>query len=118
MNILVTGSKGFIGENLVCELRNRGFQVFEYDKDSRSSDLELYTLNCSFVFNLAGVNRPKDKSEFMNGNFSFTDRLLTLLKKYNNKSTILLTSSIQADYDNDYGKSKKAGENLLFEYTK
>lgn len=117
MNILVTGSKGFIGKNLVCELRNRGFQVLEYDKDSDPSDLELYTLNCDFVFHLAGVNRPKDKSEFMDGNFSFTDRLLSLLKKYNNKSPILLTSSIQADYDNDYGKSKKASEDLLFEYT-
>ena len=118
MNILVTGSKGFIGKNLVCELRNRGFQVFEYDKDSKLSDLELYTLNCDFVFHLAGVNRPKDKSEFMDGNFTFTDRLLSLLKKYNNKSPVLLTSSIQADYANDYGRSKKAGEGLLFKYTK
>ena len=118
MDILVTGSKGFIGKNLVCELRNRGFQVFEYDKDSKLSDLELYTLNCDFVFHLAGVNRPKHKSEFMDGNFTFTDRLLSLLKKYNNKSPVLLTSSIQADYANDYGRSKKAGEGLLFKYTK
>ena len=118
LNILITGSKGFIGRNLVCELKNKGFEIFEYDKDSELSDLELYTSKCDFVFHVAGVNRPKEKSDFMDGNFAFTNKLLDLLRKYNNTSPILLTSSIQADYDNDYGKSKKASEDLLFEYTR
>ena len=119
MNILVTGSNGFIGKNLIFELKNRGYNnIFECDKDTELSKLEEYALKCDFVFHLAGINRPEDKREFMEGNFGFTSELLKLLKKYNNRCPILLSSSTQASLDNDYGKSKKAGEELLFEYSK
>ena len=80
--------------------------------------LEKYTKECDFVFHLAGVNRPKDEKEFMEGNFGFTSKLLELLKKHDNKAPVLITSSIQAEKDNPYGRSKKAGEDLLFNYYK
>jgi len=118
MKILVTGSKGFIGKNLITELKNRGYKnIFEFHRDTDKSLLEKYTKECEFVFHLAGVNRPKDGKEFMEGNFGFTSQLLELLKKHNNKAPILLTSSIQAERDNPYGKSKKAGEDLVFNYS-
>ncbi len=118
MKILVTGSKGFVGKNLIAELKNRGYEdIFEFDIDTDKSLLDNYTKECDFVFHLAGVNRPKDEKEFMEGNFGFTSELLDLLKKHNNKAPILITSSIQAEKDNPYGKSKKAGEDLLFEYS-
>lgn len=118
MKILVTGSKGFVGKNLITELKNRGYEdIFEFDIDTDKSLLDNYTKECDFVFHLAGVNRPKDEKEFMEGNFGFTSELLDLLKKHNNKAPILITSSIQAEKDNPYGKSKKAGEDLLFEYS-
>lgn len=119
MKILVTGSKGFVGKNLIAELRNRGYgDIFEYTRDTERSLLEEYTKECDFVFHLAGVNRPKEEKEFMEGNFGFTSELLELLKKHKNKAPVLITSSIQAERDNPYGKSKKAGEDLLFNYNK
>lgn len=119
MKILVTGAKGFIGKNLIAELKNRGYnEIYEYDKDTSEVDLEEFTKNCEFVFHLAGVNRPENVEEFMEGNFGFTSILLEKLKNYSNKCPILITSSIQAKLDNPYGKSKKAGEDLLFKYGK
>lgn len=118
MKILVTGANGFVGKNLVAELKNRGFnEIFEFDRDSSIQLLDSYTKECNFVFHLAGVNRPKDEKEFMEGNFGLTSNLLELLKKNNNHAPVLITSSIQAEKDNPYGKSKKAGEDLLFKYS-
>lgn len=119
MKILVTGAKGFIGKNLIAELKNRKYdEIYECDVDTTEQELEEYTKNCEFVFHLAGVNRPEKEEEFMQGNFGFTSILLDNLKKYNNKAPILITSSIQAKLDNPYGKSKKAGEDLIFSYEK
>lgn len=129
MNILVTGAKGFVGRNLVSQLHNiqsgkarnypisgTDLKVFEYDIDSDPAELDVYCKNADFVFNLAGVNRPKDQSEFMKGNFGFASTLLDTLKKYNNTCPVMISSSTQAALDNPYGESKRAGENLLFEY--
>ena len=117
MKILVTGANGFVGKNLIAELKNKGYNdIFEYSRDSNPSLLEEYTRQCDFVFHLAGVNRPKNESEFMEGNFGFTSQLLELLKKHSNKAPVLITSSIQAEKNNTYGRSKKAGEDLLFNY--
>lgn len=117
MNILVTGAKGFVGKNLITELRNQGHaDIYECDVDTTPEQLNDYTRQCEFVYHLAGVNRPLEEAEFMAGNFGFTGTLLGLLKKHGNKSPILLTSSIQAEQDNPYGQSKKAGEDLLFRY--
>lgn len=135
MNILVTGAKGFVGKNLVAQLHNiqdgkarwypvgSDLKVFEYDIDSDPAELETYCKNADFVFNLAGVNRPKDQSEFMKGNFGFASTLLDTLKKYGNKCPVMLSSSIQATLigrygTSDYGKSKLAGEELFFDYSK
>lgn len=118
-NILVTGAKGFVGKNLIAELKNRKYlTIYEYDLDSTPEQLDQYTKNCDFIFHLAGVNRPKEEHEFMSGNFGFTSDLLTSLKNQNNKAPLLITSSIQAAFDNPYGKSKKAGEQLIFEYSR
>ncbi len=118
MKILITGANGFVGRNLISELKNKDYtDLYEYDIDSDLKLLEEYTKDCEFVFHLAGVNRPKEEKEFMEGNFGFTSKLLENLKKNNNKSPILITSSIQATLENPYGKSKKAGEDLLFEYS-
>lgn len=117
MKVLVTGAKGFLGKNLILELKNRGYtEIYPYDLDTDKELLDTYARECEFVFHLAGVNRPKDESEFMEGNFGFTDELLALLKKHHNKAPVLITSSIQAALDNPYGKSKRAGEELLFDY--
>ena len=119
MKILVTGAKGFVGKNLIAELKNRSYnEIYECDIDTTNEELEEYTKNCEFVFHLAGVNRPEKEEDFMKGNFGFTSELLNKLKANNNKSPILITSSIQAKLDNPYGKSKKAGEDLIFEYGK
>ncbi len=117
MRILVTGSSGFIGRNLVAELGNRGYEdVYTFDSDSDRILLDQYTKDCGFVFHLAGVNRPKDERDFMDGNYSFTSILLNSLKKHNNTSPVVVSSSIQAELDNPYGQSKKAGEDLVFAY--
>ncbi|UFH65465.1 capsular polysaccharide biosynthesis protein CapF [Clostridium cadaveris] len=118
MKILITGANGFIGKNLIAELNNRGYKdIYKFDIDTEKTLLDKYTKDCEFVFHFAGVNRPKDEKEFMEGNFGFTSELLDLLKKHNNKSPILITSSIQAERDNPYGNSKKAGEELIFKYS-
>ena len=115
--ILVTGAKGFLGKNLVVELKNRGYEnIFEYDLDTEKPLLNHFTKECDFVFHLAGVNRPRDDREFMEGNFGFTSELLSLLKANNNSAPVLVSSSIHADKDNPYGLSKKAGEEVIFEY--
>lgn len=134
MKILVTGAKGFVGKNLVSNLynikegknRTRQLQIediFEYDLDSTLEELDTYCEKCDFVFNLAGVNRPKDQSEFMEGNFGFASRLLDTLKKHHNNCPVMLSSSIQATLigrygTSDYGKSKLSGEELFFNYGK
>lgn len=119
MNILVTGAKGFIGKNLVAELKNRGFnQIYEFTRDSDPALLEQYTKECDFVFHLAGINRPENESEFMEGNVTFTSQLLNYLKKHGNKAPILSTSSIQAQLNNPYGNSKRKMEQLLFHHQK
>lgn len=119
MKILITGSNGFVGRNLVSELRNRGYtEILEYKRDTPREKLDEFTRICDFVFHLAGVNRPKEEADFMKGNFGFTSELLELLEKNENKAPVLITSSIQAELDNPYGKSKKAGEDLMFEYSK
>ncbi len=117
MKILVTGAKGFIGKNLIAELYNRKYcDVYEYDIDSDISLLDQYTKDCDFVFHLAGVNRPQNEDEFMQGNYGFTTVLLKKLKQHHNTAPVLITSSIQAEQDNSYGKSKKAGEEALITY--
>jgi len=130
MKILVTGAKGFIGKNLIAELNNikegkakiyslsSDLSVFEYDLDTKPDLLDDYCKEADFVFHLAGVNRPKEQAEFMEGNFGFTSTLLNTLKKHNNTCPVMLSSSIQAEQDNPYGHSKKAGEDLLFEYSR
>lgn len=119
MNILVTGAKGFIGKNLICQLRNHKYEnIFVFDIDTDISLLDEYAKACDFVFHLAGVNRPKNPEEFMEGNYGFTTTLLNKLKQYNSKAPILVTSSIQAEKDNPYGLSKKAGEEIIFQYGK
>lgn len=119
MKILITGAKGFIGKNLICELKNRGYKnIFEFDKDTDKALLTAYIKECEFVFHLAGINRSSNENEFMEGNFGFTSELLELMKKNNNKAPILITSSIQAERDNVYGISKKAMEDLTFDYSK
>ena len=135
MKILVTGAKGFVGKNLCCQLNNikegkarcyGGLQVdevFEYDIDSTPEQLDSWCGECDFVFNLAGVNRPKDNDEFMKGNFGFASTLLDTLKKHHNTCPVMLSSSQQASLtgrfgNSEYGRSKKAGEDLFLEYGK
>ena len=115
--VLVTGAKGFIGKNLVLELKNRKvYEVFECDVDTTEEQLAQFAKECEFVFHLAGVNRPQRTEEFMEGNYGFTTKLLEILQKNGNRSPILMSSSIQAKLDNDYGKSKKAGEDYILDY--
>ena len=134
MNILITGANGFVGKNLTAALQNvkdgkdrthpdlEIGELYLYDIDSSAELLDEACKKADFVFNLAGVNRPQNPEEFMQGNFGFASTLLDTLKKHNNKCPIVLSSSIQATligrYDSDYGRSKKAGEDLFFEYEK
>lgn len=119
MNILVTGSKGFVGRNLIANLKNiESLNIIEFDKENSLTELENATKNCDFVFHLAGVNRPQNPEEFISGNFGLTSDLIAFLKKHDNHAPILITSSIQAELDNDYGKSKKQAEDVIFEYSK
>jgi UDP-2-acetamido-2,6-beta-L-arabino-hexul-4-ose reductase len=119
MKILVTGAKGFLGKNLVVALKNRQFnEIYEYDKDSDPVTLEEYCDKADFVFHLAGVNRPKELSELIEGNDEFTSVLLDTLKRHKNTCPIMFASSIQAGLQNPYGSSKKSGEDLLFNYSK
>ena len=135
MNILVTGAKGFVGRNLVAALESirdgkdrthAGLvvnEIYSYDIDSKLNELDEYCAHSDFVFNLAGVNRPKDNSEFMAGNCDFAGALLETLKRHKNKCPVMLSSSIQATLagrfgNSEYGRSKKAGEELFFEYGK
>ncbi len=134
MKILVTGAKGFVGKNLCEALKNlrdgkdrtraglKIEEIYEYDIESTLEQLDEYCQKADFVFNLAGVNRPKDTAEFMQGNFGFASTLLDTLKKHDNRCPIMLSSSIQATligrYDGEYGRSKKAGEQLFFDYEK
>lgn len=128
MKVLITGANGFIGKNLVAELKNirdgkakradltNELEILEFDVDTDKSLLDEFCKDCDFVFNLAGVNRPQNEDDFMSGNFGFASDLLNTLKKYNNTCPVMLSSSIQAVLQNSYGKSKKAGEELFFEY--
>ena len=133
MKILVTGAKGFVGRNLCAALRNiqenkdrtrpnlHIEEVFEYDIDTPQELLDTFCKEADFVFNLAGVNRPKETSEFMEGNFGFASTLLDTLKKHNNTSPVMLSSSQQASLtgrfgNSEYGRSKKAGEDLFLQY--
>lgn len=119
MKVLVTGAKGFIGKNLISELeRQENIEILAFDIDSPAEALEEYCRECNFVFNLAGVNRPEHTEEFMEGNFGFASTLVQTLKKYQNTCPIMNSSSIQAALDNPYGKSKKAGEDMLYAYGK
>ena len=134
MKILVTGAKGFVGKNLCAQLKNirdgkakcygevAVEEIFEYDIDSTAEQLEAYCREADFVFNLAGVNRPQSVEEFMEGNFGFASTLLETLEKYENKAPVMLSSSIQATLagrfgDSEYGRSKRAGEELFFNYS-
>ncbi|AQQ54204.1 polysaccharide biosynthesis C-terminal domain-containing protein [Planococcus lenghuensis] len=117
--ILVTGANGFVGKNLVAELRNQGHEeMYLFNRENSLEDLEQFTKDCDFVFHLAGVNRSINESEFMEGNQGLTSRLLQFLIENENKAPVLSTSSIQAERDNPYGQSKKAGEDELFAYAK
>lgn len=119
MKCLVTGANGFVGRNLIAHLQTMKIhEIYEVDLDTSAIQLDHYTRDCEFVFHLAGVNRPEDPAEFMSGNFGFTSTLLDLLEKHRNTSPVLITSSIQAELNNPYGISKKAGEDLLFAYGK
>ncbi len=117
MKILITGSQGFVGKNLVAELKQGDLgQLMEFDLGTDPALLDEYCKEADFVFHLAGVNRPKDTAEFMEGNFGFTSELLACLKKHKNTCPLMISSSTQAALDNPYGQSKKAGEDLVFEY--
>lgn len=121
MKVLITGSSGFIGKNLKAELYDAKYNHIEplfFDYDTNPDSLDTFCKECEFVVHFAGVNRPDKEEDFMKGNFDFTFTLLKTLKKYNNKSPILITSSIQALLDNPYGQSKKATEDLVFDYGK
>lgn len=118
MKVLVTGAKGFVGRNLISQFRYQdNIELYEYDLDTPQEMLDIYCRSSEFVYHLAGVNRPEELSDYMEGNWGFTFRLLNTLKKFNNSCPIMMASSIQAVKDNLYGKSKLAGELLLQKYS-
>lgn len=117
MKVLVTGAKGFIGKNLIARLReHENVDIYEFDIDTEEAMLEVYCSDCDFVYNLAGVNRPENVEEYMEGNFGFASILVDTLKQKKNTCPIMNSSSIQAALENPYGVSKKAGEDMMFEY--
>lgn len=117
MKFLVTGAKGFIGKNLICELKNQNHtEIFEYDLDTDSFLLDSYCRKADIVYHIAGINRPEDSSEYRKGNYELTARLLKTLKKYQNSCPVIMSSSISAIQDSEYGRSKKAAEDILFQY--
>lgn len=117
MRILITGANGFVGRNLTEQLKNRsGDEVLAFDRDTGYEVLEEYCKNCDFVYHLAGVNRPERDEDYWEGNFDFTKVLLGMLKRHKNPCPVMMASSIQAEYDNPYGKSKWKGERLLQTY--
>ncbi len=130
MKILVTGAQGFVGKNLISALKNirdgkdkttvlpQDITIYEYDIDTPIEKLDEYCDDCDFVFNLAGVNRPQNQDEFMKGNFGFASELLKTLKKHGNICPVMISSSTQAELQNPYGESKRAGEKLIFDYGK
>ncbi len=119
MKVLVTGANGFIGKNLITELKRREeITVLPFDIDTPAELLDEYCRDCEFVYNLAGINRPENVEEFMEGNFGFASTLVDTLKKHDNKCPVMNSSSIQAALENPYGQSKKAGEDMLFAYGK
>ena len=119
MKVLITGSKGFIGKNLVAQLNNNEeVEVFEFHRNTSLALLDKYCEKVDFVFHLAGVNRPKNDSEFVEGNIELTEELLALLKKHNNTCPVMISSSTQAGLDNPYGESKSIGEQLVFNHGK
>jgi len=118
MKILITGAKGFVGRNITTELRSRKTEVLEYDVDSTPEELDRFTAECDLVIHLAGVNRPKDVSEFEAGNFDFTKQLLASLKSHGNRAPLIFSSSTQATLDNPYGRSKLAAEEYMMEYSR
>ena len=117
MKVLITGSRGFVGKNLVSTLNYLDdYQILTFNSDDEDSVLKQHTKDCDFVVHLAGVNRPESTDEFYSGNVGLVEKLINYLEENNNKSPILVSSSIQAELDNDYGKSKKAGEDVLIDY--
>lgn len=117
MKILVTGSNGFVGKNLVEKLKNRGYnQILEFTKENSIEELERYTRECNFVFHLAGINRAMSESDFQDGNVELTKKLVEFLEKNNNNSPILFTSSVQSKLDNFYGKSKRQCEKIFLQH--
>ena len=114
MNVLVTGSNGFIGKHMCLLLKRKGHTVFEYDLGSTEDELRDYISKADFVIHLAGINRPLTTEEFYNGNTNFTKKVVDLIKESGKNTPIIMSSSIQASLDNDYGKSKKMGEDYLF----
>ena len=117
MKIFVTGAKGFVGKNLICRLKNSGYdEIYEFSHDDNEEVLEKYTKDCDFVFHTAGVNRPQNESEFNTGNTGLTGLLLEMLENNGNAVPVLMPSSTQAELDNPYGRSKKAAEKLVSAY--
>jgi UDP-2-acetamido-2,6-beta-L-arabino-hexul-4-ose reductase len=118
MKVLVTGANGFIGKNLCLWLKNKGYEVFEFDIGSTDEDLKNYVSSCNFIVHLAGVNRPLDPKEFLDGNVNFTKKLLDIIESTGSKAPIIFSSSTQAELDNPYGRSKKMAEDQLLEFGK
>lgn len=119
MKVLITGSSGFVGRNLIATLQTMpNIEIYQFDQENTDIELRQFTKDCQFVFHLAGVNRPEHVEEFTKGNVTLTEKLCTMLAENNNKAPIVMTSSIQAELENDYGQSKRQGEQALFQHGK